>query len=149
MIFISHSSAPSEVGRSGPDFMEVVVRRSSFHWDTPATCQAPQMAHEWSYIKSSIISMGLSVVTTLMGHLGCLVSCWSSAVQQTDISYRFCKKIAISVLKSTKNEYRNIGISLSTKVSADISMIWCYRDQVISYFNDFVPYKYQKVISIP
>ena len=28
--------------------------------------------------------------------------------------YRFCKKIVISVLKRTKNEYRNISISILT-----------------------------------
>ena len=53
------------------------------------------------------------------------------------------KNLYISVLKSTKTEYRNIGISISTTILANIGLKWYYRVQVVGYFVDFVPYKYQ------
>ena len=82
---------------------------SLLHRDTPVACQAPYMAHEWSYTNKSSIkhqpqqtvgvgiwhNTGLSV-TQLMGHLGCLASHWSVPVDDCFSHSAKCQHMSFS-----------------------------------------------------
>ena len=46
-------------------------------------------------------------------------------------------------MKSTENEYRHIVISKSTTISAKIGLKCYYQVQVMGFYVDIVPYKYQ------
>ena len=75
------------------------------------------------------------------------------ASQQRELSYQCCainqyivlvlqKKCNIGFEKH-QNEYQNIGISILTTISANIGLKWCSWVEVMGYFIDFVPLKYQ------
>ena len=79
---------------------------------------------------------------------------FGSAAQQTNVSYRFCKKKCIIGFEKHQKrilKYRYIRkLILTTMISANIGLKWYYWVYVTGYFIDFVfvQNKYKKKVKL-